>query len=255
MFFVLSKIVYFFLQPFTWLLLFLFVFFFTKSSKWKKRAKITSLFIALFFTNTFVFKTTIHFWEIPAEKIENIAPHDVAIVLGGMFEYDNDAERLSILRSGDRIWQALELYHTKKVRKILISGDHGYVFDRGLHEANQLKELLVGWGIPSDDIIVEPYSRNTYENALESVKILKEEYPEYSRFILVTSAFHMRRSAACFEKQGMTCTLFSTNQMTGTRLHYNWDEFIIPNPYNFENWFVLIKEWVGFIGYKIMGYA
>ena len=254
MFFVLSKIVYFFLQPFTWLLVFLGVFFFTKSNKRKKTAKIAVITIALVFTNTFIFKTIVHFWEIPAEKIENLEKHDVAIVLGGMFEFDNDANRLSILRSGDRIWQALELYHNKKVRKILISGDHGYIFDRGLHEADQLKEILVGWGVPAEDIIVEPHSRNTYENALESAKILREDYPEYTRFILVTSAFHMRRSAACFEKQGLECTLFSTNQITGSRLHYNWDEFIIPNAHNFENWFVLLKEWVGYMSYKIMGY-
>lgn len=193
-------------------------------------------------------------WEIPAINNSNIEAHDVAIVLGGMFDYDNSAGRLSAGKGSDRLWQALDLYYTGKVKKLLISGDSGYITDRGLHEAAQIKEKLIEWGIPSKDIIVEGESRNTYENAVETVKILKADYPQYQNFILVTSAFHMRRSQACFAKQKLDVTVYSTDQFTGGKRSYHWDEFIVPNPMNFVNWFVLIKEWVGYSTYKVMGY-
>lgn len=242
------------MSPFTWLLIALGFFFFTKRSKLKKWSKIAAISIALLFTNSIFFKEFMRLWEIPAVAINTIEEHDVAIVLGGMFDFDNSANRLSAGRGSDRLWQALDLYYQGKVKKILISGDSGYISDRGLHEAEQIKEMLVIWNIPEEDIIVEGTSRNTYENALESTKILKNDYPEYNKFILVTSAFHMRRSRACFEKQNLNVTVYSTDQFTGGKRAYHWDEYIIPNPMNFVHWFTLIKEWVGYSTYKVMGY-
>jgi uncharacterized SAM-binding protein YcdF (DUF218 family) len=254
MFFILSKFIYFFLSPFTWLLCALGIYLFVKKKKVKKWSKIAIIFIVLFFSNSIVFKEFMRLWEVPATHSSNIKEHDLAIVLGGMFDYDNSAERLSAGKSSDRLWQTLDLYFKGKVKKILISGDSGYITDRGLHEAAQIKEKLIHWGIPDDDIIVEGNSKNTYENALETAKILKEDYPQYKDFILVTSAYHMRRSRACFEKQNLSVTVYSTDQFTGGKRAYHWDEYFVPNPMNFVNWFVLIKEWVGYSTYKIMGY-
>lgn len=254
MFFVLSKIAYFFIAPFTWLLVAFGLFIFARKKKWKKIGKISTLLILLLFSNTFILKEFIRIWEIPAVKSNAVAHHDVAIVLGGMFEYDNSSERLSIRRGGDRIWQALDLYHSGKVDKILISGDNGYVFSRDLHESKQLKERLVEWKIPADDLIIETTSRNTYENAKETRKLLAQSYPHLSDFILITSATHMRRAKACFDKQNITCTVFSTDQYTGGERNYHWDEFVIPNVFNFHLWFILLKEWVGYLSYFTMGY-
>ncbi|MBK9592618.1 MAG: hypothetical protein IPO32_14360 [Crocinitomicaceae bacterium] len=38
----------------------------------------------------------------PMEKIEDIGYYDVAVVLGGMAEYDNTLDRLSMRRGSDR---------------------------------------------------------------------------------------------------------------------------------------------------------
>lgn len=254
MFFVLSKIAYFFISPFTWLLVGLGLFIFGRSKKWRKIGKISSIVIVLFFSNTFILKEFIRLWEVPAVKSSTIDHHEVAIVLGGMFEYDNSTERLSVRRGADRIWQALDLYHANKVDKILISGDNGFVFSRNLHESKQLKELLVQWNIPKEDLIIETTSRNTYENARDTKKILAQSYPHLTSFILITSATHMRRAKACFDKQKVSCTVFSTDQYTGGERNYHWDEFIIPNVFNFHIWFELLKEWVGYISYFFMGY-
>jgi uncharacterized SAM-binding protein YcdF (DUF218 family) len=254
MFFLLSKITYFFIAPFTWLLLSIGFWLFHKKSIWKKRAKWFSIAILLFFSNTFIFKEFIRLWEVPAVSIESVSKHEVGIVLGGMFEYDNDTERLSIRRGGDRIWQAINLYKEGKIEKILISGNHGYVTDRGLHESTQLKEVLVNWGIPSQDIIIETKSKNTYQNAKETSALLQKSYPHFSSFLLITSAKHMRRAKACFENNGLEVTPFSTDPYVGGNRSYRWDEFIVPDADNFSSWFDLNKEVVGYVAYAIMGY-
>lgn len=254
MFFVLSKIAYFFIQPFSWVLLTVFGAFFFKRQKWKSMAKWSAVFMLLFFSNSFIFKEFIRLWEVDSVKITQDSSYDVAIVLGGMFEYDESADRISARRGADRIWQALDLYHKGVAEKLLISGDHGYVSERGLHEAQQIKDVLVGWGIPETDIIIENTSRNTYENAFESAKIIQQSYPHFERFLLVTSSHHMRRAKACFEKQNIPCDVYPTDQFTGGKRFYHWDEYIVPNVDNFTYWFTLIKEWVGFLTYKVMGY-
>ena len=173
----------------------------------------------------------------------------MGIVLGGMFEYDNDVNRLSIRRGGDRIWQAIDLYKAKKISKICIVGKHGNVVDKGLDEAVQLKTQLMEWGIPEIDIIIETESRNTNENAKYTAALFNQSYPHFDSFLLITSARHMKRAKASFDNVEMSVTPFSTDQYTGKERYYTWDEFIIPSSDTFNGWFGLIKEVVGDVGY------
>lgn len=193
-------------------------------------------------------------WEVPGTTLNAAKKHDVAIVLGGMFEYNGDLDEITIRRQGDRLFKAISLYKTGKVEKLLISGDSGYLGERGLHEAKQVKTLLITWGIPETDIITEEKSINTHENAVESTKILKQSYPHYKNFILVTSGIHMRRSLACFEKEGIQCTSFSTDLYANQSGNYYWDQYLIPNLDTFNLWNKLFKEVVGYISYSIVGY-
>jgi len=208
----------------------------------------------LFFTNNVIFLEFTRFWEVKGTKIENVKHYDVAIVLGGIAEYNNDLERLSIRRGGDRLWQAIHLYHIGKVDKILISGDSGYMVDKGLNEASQFKSILIDEGIPDEDILVETISKNTYQNAVESKKVL-DSIPEEESVLLVTSAIHMRRSIACFEKAGFkNFGTFTTDHFTGPTRGYYFDQYIIPNESVLTDWHKLIHEWVGYVTYWAIGY-
>lgn len=254
MFFILSKALYFFINPFTWILLSCAVFFLVKNPKWKKRAKITLISCLLFFSNTFIFLEFERLWEIPGTPMKQVKNYELGIVLGGMFEYNGDLNCLSVRRGADRIWQALTLYKKGKIKKILISGGSGYVSDRGLKEAVQLKEVLVKWGVPEQDILTENTSKNTYENALETKKILQRSYPHIDKCLLITSAQHMRRARAIFKKQGLKVDTYSTDCFTGPNRHYYWDQFLIPNVETLHDWNGLIKEWIGYVTYDVVGY-
>lgn len=254
MFFILSKAFLFLLSPFFWFIVAIALYFFWKNVKWKNRLKWISIGIFLFFTNSVIFSEFCRLWEIPGTKIVDVKKHDVAIVLGGMFEYNSDLDQLSIRRQGDRFIQAVTLYKTNKVSKLLITGESGYIGESGLKEAKQIKELLLKWGIPEKDILTEEKSINTHENALKSSKLLKQSYPELNSYLLITSGIHMKRSLACFKQEGLKCTPFSTDLYANQNRNYYWDQYLIPNMDNFTQWNKLMKEIVGYVTYDIVGY-
>lgn len=253
MFFILSKILLFLISPLTWILAGLALAFLSKNVKWKKRGRYTAISCLLLFSNTFFYKEVCRQWEIFGIPLKSVKHHDVGIVLGGMAEYNNDLNTLSLRRGGDRIWQTIRLYKAGKIDKILISGDNGDLTDKGLHEAKQMKETLISWGIPKEDIIAETKSRNTYENAVETRKILRKYYKEYDSFILITSGRHMRRAMACYENQGLHCTPYSTDLYTGPTRYYTFDDFVIPDASTLADWHGLMKEMVGYITYAGTG--
>ncbi len=254
MFFILSKLLLFLLSPFFWLIVSISCYYFLKNERWKKRAKYLSIGLFLFFSNSLIFSEVCGMWEISGTRMKDVKTYDVGIVLGGMSEYNNDLKELSFRRQGDRLFQALTLYHTGKVKKLLISGDSGHLTDRGLHEAKQMKDILIKWGLPKEDILTEEISKNTHENALETAKILRKDHPEITSYLLITSGIHMRRSRACFERQGLQCATFSTDLYANRTSRYHWDQYIIPNVDNFVQWHKLFKEMIGYIAYDVKGY-
>lgn len=254
MFFILSKILSFFIHPFSWILVLLLIGWRTKRDQRKKWLFRSAIILTLFFSNTVIFCEFTRMWETEGQEITSVKHHDVAIVLGGMAEFDNNHNRLSLRRGGDRIWQALHLYHIGKVDKLLLVGANGHLMDDGLDEANQFKAVLIDFGIPETDILVEDQSKNTFQNAIESKKIV-DSYPEINSYLLVTSALHMRRSLACFRKAGFEgIESFTTDHYTGRVRGYTFEQYLLPNISVMSDWGKLNHEWVGYISYWFVGY-
>jgi uncharacterized SAM-binding protein YcdF (DUF218 family) len=253
MFFYLSKILSYLIDPFNWLIICVLILIFSKRQKLRNWSKIVGVFIFIFFTNTVIFLEFTRLWEPKGIKIESVGHYDVGVVLGGMAEYNNNLDRLSIRRGGDRIWQAIHLYHLGKIDKILISGDSGFMVDKGLKEAFRFKKVLIEEGVPESDVLIETVSKNTYQNAVESKKVL-DAIPGEESVLLITSALHMKRSKSCFEKAGFkNFDTFTTDHFTGERRGYYFDQYLIPNVSVMTNWNSLIHEWVGYLSYWLTG--
>ena len=213
----------------------------------------SALFVFFFFSTGFIVDRLVSLWEIEGLQIEKLKQHEYGIVLSGMFEYNKDLNRLSARRGVDRIWQAIQLYKKKKINKIVITGDSGYVLKEGLHEAKQLRQDLISMGIPEEDIIVENKSRNTHENAHQTRLIFEKKGFSKQNHLLITSSMHMRRALACFEKEGISCSPFTTDHYSIHNESISLTEFI-PSQNAFAMWDKLIKEWAGYTMYNIMGY-
>ncbi|WP_243349642.1 YdcF family protein [Parabacteroides sp. FAFU027] len=254
MFFIASKLFYSLLSPFIWFLLILAVSLKTKAVRRKRRLRIAAFVILLLFMNPVLFGWIARKWEYPFTN-RNALPGNVnvAVVLGGMSAYHEVTGRVRYFQSGDRLFQALELYKTGQVRKIVISGGSPNILIKEKPEAEYLKDYLSHIGVPDSDLCIEARSRNTYENAIYTQKAFSGQGWR-KRIILVTSAFHMKRAQRCFEKAGFAVIPYSTDCLQSVD-GYTPGDFFIPDPVMLYNWQLVIKEWIGFVVYRIKGYV
>ena len=113
-------------------------------------------------------------------------------------------------------------------------------------ESETIKDFLIENKIDSNNILIEPKSRNTKENALETAKILdkKQEY------ILITSAAHMKRSQFCFKKAGLKIIPFPVDN-TMTYSSKNIEYILLPRARTLERWGEFIHEIIGYSIYRI----
>lgn len=254
MFFYLSKILSFLCMPFTLIVLALLLGLLLKNPQWKRRLYITGVVLLLFFSNTFIIDEVMRWWEVDPVRIENLdKTYAVAIVLGGFTVTNVEPDdRVHTTASIDRLLHTLQLYREGKVRKIMISGGLGQIFAEGPGEAELAKRLLLMSKVPSADIILEPNSRNTRENALNAAEIIRENFPDQP-CLLVTSAYHMRRAKACFDKVGLAVDIYSTDFSTYQR-GFTPDVLLLPNPGAIEKWHKFIREIMGITMYRMAGY-
>jgi len=185
---------------------------------------------------------------ISKESLENA---DAIVVLGGSINIlTKYPQRIELGSSSDRMTESIELFYLKKAPILLFTGGSGVLFQQDLREATFAKKFFNNFGIPDDSLILEDESKNTYENAIFSKKILTER--KMNKIILVTSAFHMERSIRIFREQGFEVQAFPTDYKSLIN-DFNWD-VLIPNTGFLENSTIAIKEIVGILVYKWKGY-
>ena len=151
----------------------------------------------------------------------------------------------------DRLLNTIELFHKGVIKNIIITGASGSL-SSDMKEADILKSFLIRIGVPSEKIIVENQSKNTYENATYTEMKCKElEMDKYS-FLLITSDYHMRRSLSCFKKTKLNITPFVKKS---DEFHFDLEYLIVPQTNILFKWKVLFHEIVGYFVYKLMGYV
>jgi uncharacterized SAM-binding protein YcdF (DUF218 family) len=243
----------FLLHPFTWMIILLLLAVFTYSQRKRKRYLTWALVVGVFFSNTFIVDEFTRVWEMDVTPVWEIDPNvKTAIVLGGGVYYDTETDVVTYGGNADRYLGVLRPYHEDKIQKILVSGGGANYLAPDVKESEMLKRLYLLCDIPSEDILVEEKSLNTYQNALYSKPILEELGED--EYLLITSALHMRRAVACFEKQGISVIAHPVMKSVGKR-RYEIDHLLVPRVMNFHKWMVLIHEWVGYATYKLRGYV
>lgn len=254
MFFILSKTIYILAMPISLVLICFLTGCFVKRRKYKKKAFLLGVLLLLFFSNSFIINELLLLWEIPPKPIPRIhRSYKVGIVLTGITNMEKSPfDRVYFNKGADRIIHAIQLYKEKKIEKILISGGSGSLFNTERMEADNLKSILTQAEVPEADILIENASRNTYENAQFSARILNKQFPG-ADFMLITSAFHMRRATACFVNAGLNVSMFSTDFYTHDR-NFRFDTLLFPSVHAIHKWTILFKELLGLALYKLSGY-
>lgn len=254
MFFIVSKILNFLTNPLIFVFGFLIASVLIKRNHWKKRFFWIAFALLLFFSNDFIANEVMNAWEIKPTPYSRITQHyDWGIVLTGVTLNDREpADRVYFHHGADRVTHTIQLYKKRIIKKILITGGTGRLLTEARPEADELQLVMIMAGVPATDIIVENNSRNTHESAVHVKQFLATQ--DSTTCMLITSAFHMRRSNACFKKAGLNPDLFSTDFYTHPR-HFTPDVLLIPKADSINLWQKLFKEWVGIAAYWVAGYV
>ena len=142
-----------------------------------------------------------------------------------------------------RLVCAYRLYRIDK-KPVILSG--GKVFERR-PEAEIAKRILLSLGVNEKDIFMEAKSRDTFENA-KYVKALSETH-NINRVVLITSAFHMKRSMIIFNNFFKGTIPCPTGHIT-SRAKYDPLNYL-PNAGNLDSVGIALKEYIGTLFYKI----
>lgn len=214
--------------------------------------------IALFFlylmSSPILVNEILKSWEAPSNPFST--DYEIGAVLtGGIIKkYDYKTKQVWLGKSGDRATQAFELYHSGKIKKIIISGGEGSFLSnkRTTSENDGIRQYLLDSGVPDEDIIQEPMARNTRDNATYTAKILKEKFAT-NKCVVITSAFHTPRALGCFKKAGVNAVAAPAHYL---QENYDfWIDKLFPSEEALVAFYFVWHEMVGYTIYKLMGYV
>jgi uncharacterized SAM-binding protein YcdF (DUF218 family) len=258
MFFALSKIIDFILLPISWIFILMLVALISKNKSFQKKVLWANLILILLLSNeVFVnyFQSAYESQEIHLKPTEK---YTWGVILGGGMIRGGrqDEEGIHVGETADRMIQPILLYKQGHIKKILITGGNTSIGKMRIdhtEESKKTKILMVAMGVKESDIFLETQARNTHENATYTAQKLANFSPKDS-ILLITSAMHMPRSSACYEKVGFRVKAFpvdfkkkDTDQGILT--------YVFPTARNFNTISDLIREMAGFVIYKLVGYC
>ncbi|MBM3616614.1 MAG: YdcF family protein [Alphaproteobacteria bacterium] len=147
--------------------------------------------------------------------------------------------------AGDRFITALSLAHKYPEAIVLFTGGSGRLMG-GTSGADIARDILLGAGFDKSRLILEGASRNTAENATMSLELVPDSLD--GEWLLVTSAFHMRRAVASFCAAGWKNIVpWPTDYRTGGFAdRIGWDFAL-----NLDDLNTGVREWIGLAAYSL----
>lgn len=250
MFFVLSKLLYFFITPFCWILILLLAaLIFPKK---RKHFLWACLILLLVFTNPWLYqKAMLSYEEKPLSTNATQLP-ETAILLTGIVGFDSIGNGY-FGKSSDRFIQSANLLHSKKIKRLIISGGSGNFWRKEKTESVFLRDQLLLQGIPDSALLAETLSRNTFENATFTRHLI-DSLQLKGPFLLITSALHMPRAKKVFTKAGIQFIPYPCDFKVYPQAP-DFKNSIYPEISYIDAWEDLIKEWVGTLIYGLTGKA
>ncbi len=253
MFFILSKLLLFLLDPLVWLLAL------SACAIYRLRGPLKKLWWGIWAFITLL--------SCPAmgnallSSLETLVPptplqkhYPVVIVFSGMLKPETNQGGKGLLPFGDAVERILlgsKLVKSGRADYLLITGRSGSLRAVQRSEAEQLarfaKQTL---GVDPARILVETQSRNTAENAEKSAEILHQR--GWSRGLVVTSAFHAFRVQGCFQKLGLELDYMSTDIRTPKTLRLN---HFIPSYPGLGQSALALHEAIGIVVYGLTNKA
>lgn len=175
---------------------------------------------------------------------------DVIILLGGgVIQRVPDLSGMgapSPLMMG-RIVTAVRLYRQLGL-PIIITG--GRWSDDEASEASVVRRFLVDLGVPAGAVIEEDQARDTAENARFSAAICHQN--GFTRPILLTAAYHLKRGREAFDAVGMTVAPFPAYFAGASNVPFTW-RCLLPRAGSLYASANALHEYIGLWYYRFVG--
>ncbi len=253
MFFVLSKIFWILCSPVTLATIGLAVggFFYARNMG-RALLKFSVLFLCVigFFPvgqNLLVYLENTH--PVPAHLPAKV---DGIIILGGSIDLKTSIARDQIIlnENASRLTEMMALARQYPKAKIVFSGGDGNLIQSSSSESEKVDNLLknIGLNALAKRVLYEGKSRNTYENMVYARDMVNPRPADH--WVLVTSAFHMPRSAAIFASHGWAVTPYPVGYLTDGKYHILPGLDVLGNMYKFQ---VAAREIIGIMAYTLTG--
>ena len=256
MFFFASKVIWYFLQPSTFLII---LFALGVLLLWRHRSRaaiqlmlgaagIYAIGALTPLSNAILLGLEQQYTPPSLAKLDRI---DGIIVLGGMVDTLVSAARdeIALNEAAERLTETAVIARRFPASRIVLSGGDGALLYRSTDEASVAKRFFTQIGIDPDRITVETRSRNTWQNAVFTKELIKPKPGE--RWLLITSAFHMPRAMGCFRAAEFDVIPWPVDFRTR-----GWADLLRFPPGASAGWKridLTAKEWVGYIAYWATG--
>jgi uncharacterized SAM-binding protein YcdF (DUF218 family) len=180
-------------------------------------------------------------------------PGDIAgiVVLGGALD-----TRVARYRGGyelneaaDRMTAAVALARRYPDARLVFTGGVAALLEDDVAETTSAKVFFADMGIAKDRVILEGQARNTVENAVFTKALVQPKPGEI--WLLVTSAYHMPRSVGCFRVAGFDVLPYPVDHRTPSG-SANWRPST-DTTRNLEKVHFAIREYLGLVAYWATG--
>ncbi|MES2268080.1 MAG: YdcF family protein [Bacteroidota bacterium] len=242
MVYILSKLLYVFILPLTWVFCLLLYTLFAKNASRKRKALIAAIAIFWFFGNRFTANLMANIWDVDPGAA-SAKTYSAAILLGGFVSEGKNGEG-HFNNAVDRYNTAVKLLQAGTAKHLLFSGGNADIKPSSFSEARFVGQQLKKLNIADSLILLDDKARYTIENAAFS-KILLQKTRLKPPYLLVTSAFHMRRAMLIYKKAGLGVAPYPCDYITnyGTIMPTDF----VPGIEAIGTWNTYIKEMVGYI--------
>lgn len=221
---------------------------------WKKRRRIASLLFVvaslwLWLTSSSLvanyLMTQLERGYLPVAA-QNLPEADVIVLLGGAIRGEVSKETLADMSGvGDRLIFAVAAYKAGRAPAIVVTGG---AKEGQVPEAKLLRDILVTLGVPSEAIVMEPRNRVTLDNIRFTRHTLAAMGAK--SVLLVTSAFHMRRSLLVFDALGFEIFPAPTDFQV-VKGEFSFSNFL-PNVKALQRTTWAMHEFAGYLYYSAL---
>jgi uncharacterized SAM-binding protein YcdF (DUF218 family) len=260
MFFYLAKVLWFVLQPSTLIALLIAygaILIWTGWARWGRRFVTVGAVLLLVaglspLGNALILPLENRF---PRANLDQPPPPTGFIVLGGALDRLVGSARKAptLNEAGERMVETVMLARKFPEAKIAFTGGDAGILYPSDSEATGAASMLTDMGVAPDRLILEAAARDTYENAV----YLKTELDKLgllgpgSRWVLITSAYHMPRAIASFRQAGFDVEAWPVDYRTRGRAD-------LTRPFDkvsegLRRVDVAAREWVGLLAYRLAG--